>query len=51
MKLIAGDLCPQTGEYTVLNADGKLQGRVFLFEGETMPPSEREDDYFEFFKN
>ena len=48
MRLNCGDICPRTGAYKVIDRDGKTVGKVYVGEGETMPPTQSSDCYYEF---
>lgn len=47
MKLNCGDICPKTGAYKVVNSKGRVVGTVYVDEGETMPPTQWSDCYYE----
>ncbi len=47
MKLNAGDVCPKTGAYKVIDRNGKVINTVYVGEGETMPPTRYSGCYYE----
>lgn len=48
MKLRSGDTAPQTGCYNMIDSNGKSINKVYVSEGDTMPPTPIEDCYYEF---
>ena len=47
MRLNCGDICPKTGSYKVINREGKVVNTIYVGEGETMPPTQISDCYYE----
>lgn len=48
MRLNCGDVCPKTGSYKVIDGQGKVVNTIYVGEGETMPPTQYSDCYYEF---
>ncbi len=48
MRLNCGDVCPKTGAYKVVDEDGKTVGKIYVGEGETMPPTQQSGCHYEF---
>ena len=48
MRLNCGDVCPKTGSYKVIYGQGKIVNTIYVGEGETMPPTQYSDCYYEF---
>ncbi len=47
MRLNCGDTCPKTGSYNVVDTQGNVINTIYVGEGETMPPTQRSDCYYE----
>lgn len=47
MRLNCGDICPKSGSYKVIDRDGDVVNTVYVDEGETMPPTQKSDCYYE----
>ena len=47
MKLNCGDTCPKSGSYKVIDAKGNVINSVWVCKGETMPPTQYSDFYYE----
>ncbi|MCI8343373.1 MAG: hypothetical protein HFE25_02885 [Clostridia bacterium] len=47
MRLNCGDVCPKTGSYKVIDAEGKIVNTIYVGEGETMPPTQYSDCHYE----
>ncbi len=47
MRLNCGDICPRSGSYKVIDSDGDVVNTVYVDEGETMPPTQKSDCYYE----
>ena len=47
MRLNCGDVCPKTASYKVVDETGKIVNRVYVGEGETMPPTQQSNCHYE----
>lgn len=47
MRLHCGDTCPKTGAYRVIDGEGNVINTIYVGEGETMPPTQSSDCYYE----
>ncbi len=47
MKLNCGDTCIRSGNYKVVDENGKVINLVYVNEGETMPPTQYSDCHYE----
>lgn len=47
MKLNCGDTCPKSGSYKVIDGRGNVINSVWVGKGETMPPTQYSDCYYE----
>lgn len=47
MKLNSGDTAPKSGEYKVVDQNGKVMQTVSMREGQTLPPTQSSKWYFE----
>ena len=47
MKMHSGDNAPHSGTYKVLGPNGEEMGRVYMNEGETLPPTQQSGCYYE----
>ena len=47
MRLNCGDICPKTGSYKVVDKNGNVVNKVYVGEGETMPPTQTENCHYE----
>ena len=47
MRLISGDVAPQTCEYKLFEADGKCMGKLYVRKGDRMPPSMSKTQYYQ----
>lgn len=47
MKLHCGDKCPRTGTYNVKNKNGAAISSIYIGEGESMPPTQYSDCFYE----
>lgn len=47
MRLNCGDICPKTGSYKVIDKEGKIVNKIYVGEGETMPPTPESDWHYE----
>lgn len=47
MRLNCGDVCPKTGSYKVIDKNGKTVNKIYVGEGETMPPTQESDCHYE----
>ena len=47
MKLNCGDTCPKSGSYKVVDRKGNVINSVWVGEGETMPPTQYSDCFYE----
>lgn len=47
MRLNSGDTAPKTGSYSVIDSQGKTVNKVFVNEGETMPPTQISGCHYE----
>ena len=47
MRLNCGDICPRTGAYKVIDGNGNVLNTIYVGEGETMPPTQIAECYYE----
>lgn len=47
MKLNSGDTAPKTGVYRVVDRNGRVQNTARVSEGQTLPPTQSSDYYYE----
>lgn len=47
MKLHGGDRCPKTGTYNVRNKQGTAVSTIYIGEGESMPPTQYSECFYE----
>ncbi len=47
MRLNCGDTCPKSASYKVIDSKGNVINTVRVEEGETMPPTQQSDCYYE----
>ena len=48
MRLNCGDTCPKSGSYDVIDGHGNVVNSIWVSKGETMPPTQYSDCYYEF---
>ena len=48
MRANCGAVCHKTGSYKVIDGQGKIVNTIYVGEGETMPPPQYSDCYYEF---
>lgn len=47
MRLNCGDVCPKTGSYKVVDKNGNVINKIYVGEGETMPPTQMANCHYE----
>ena len=48
MKLNSGDYAPRSGAYKVVDSQGKTVNKIYIAEGETLPPTQTSGCHYEF---
>jgi hypothetical protein len=47
MRLNSGEIAPRAGSYKVVDSQGKVINKVYVNEGDTMPPTQISDCHYE----
>ncbi len=47
MRLNCGDVCPKTASYKVVDSNGNVVNKIFVGQGETMPPTQVKNCHYE----
>lgn len=47
MKFQSGETAPKSGEYRVVDSNGKLVNKVSMQKGQTLPPTQSSKHHFE----